>query len=601
MDPTLLYQELIRQYKAGNIAGATELALRLVEIKYESHGEHDPEYAAALSHYSLLLQAGGDLEGALEGLREVLEVRRESLGDEHPTVALTLSQLGMLLVESRNWEEAEAPFLESVAIRRKVLGENHPSIETDLKMLAMLAERSKALQQPPDTLSIPLQPSTADTADSPQVDDAPSVSIAEPVTSAPAVGIGEAVSLGRTSTPESVSHVLPRSSNGSLNPPALILNAPAPVAISESGNRQDVAVKTEVSQESDTTATAAEANADHQRIKTEMRALAGSFTRIGEGMSFIGQRMKTQGFPPNPQILYEATACHRKFASLCDEAIRRAEELELDLSPFVSPGEDRFSLPDLTLLFEEIFRTEDDAGKNEVARKTALAVIARVLELTHVDSRKQAMLAPVLEQAEALQTLVKESPRRKPPTEAIAILEGSHPLSALDRLVMASEKLDDDTWTRLFELVAKALGKRVATAAARHHLQPLRPRAAAPVSEDTADGSEAVSTSQQQVTDLMDSLIDDEDFMPARASREALARRIVIPDSPSPLKRPILGSAPRANAEEAVPPTPAQAKPIKVSQPAPPSVPKPTAQRPGERQRDPFDFLRTQTSIITQC
>ena len=584
IDPIVLYQELIRQYKAGNLAGATELALRLVEVKYDSHGEHHPEYAAALCHYSLLLQASGDLEGANDGLQEVLKVRRESLGGNHPTVAMTLSQIGMLLVESRKWKEAEAPLLESVAIRREVLGEDHPSLETDLKVLAMLAERSKSHRHAREIHSIPIHPPTAIAVDSPPANVAPPVSI----DTATAIDQPVAIASHLSAPPTAM-----KASNGSVNPPAVIISAPPPAS------EADAAAETAIVPKSDAAEPAPKVIGDHQRIKNEMQALAGSFTRIGTGMTFIGQRMKTQGFPPNPQLLYEATSCHRKFAGLCDEAIRRAEELELDLAPFISPGEDRFSLPDLTLLFEEIFKCTDNAAKNDVARKTTLAVIARVLELTHVDPRKQAILKPVHELAEKLHVKVKESPRLKPPAEAIAIVDGVHPLYALDRLVMTYDTLDDDSWTRLFEIVAQSHGKRLATAAARNHLRPLRPRATSPISEDASEGAENTPSSQQRVTDLMDSLIDDEDFMPARANREALARRIAIPDAPAPLKRPTLGSAPRASVEEAIQ-APPQAKPVRTAQPAAPAVPKPAAQRPSDRPRDPYDFLRTQTSIISQ-
>ena len=581
-DAAELSRELLFQYQAGNVAAATVLALRVAEIKFASLGERHLEFAAALSHYALLLQAGGDLKGALDGLGEVLDIRVENLGTRHSLVAMTLSQLGMLLVESNEWDDAEGALLESVEIRAALGEEGHPGFATDQKMLAMLAERREAYRPEAERPSVPVQPPAEPaitepgpvvSINAPEPSSKSAAAIAAssskpdaPATSAPLSAIPPVVSASPiVNTPPIVNVASTPSPASTFSAPAPIIS-PLPQPAGAAARENAPAAAAPASRGSEVGSITLR---DPEWIKNEVQAMAGVFTRIGRGMISSGQRMKSQGLPPNPQLLHEVTTCYRKFAALCDEAIRRAEALDLDLTPFLTPGEDRISLPDLKLLYDEIFRSESDSAKHYLARKTTLALIARILDLTHCDPRKQSSLEPVLDMARRLQAEVKESPMGKVPAEALAIVDGSHPLFALDR-----------------------------------------------PAESETNGSSPASSTPQHLADLMDSLLDDEDFMPKRGNRDNLKNRIVIPDRLH--NRPILGSAPRADAlkpnyvaseqrrETASSiPEPARStalpEPNKTTRvdPLPEQIPAPT--RPVSRESDPYDFLRTQTSIITQC
>ena len=628
-DAAELSRELLFQYQAGNVAAATVLALRVAEIKFASLGERHLEFAAALSHYALLLQAGGDLKGALDGLGEVLDIRVENLGTRHSLVAMTLSQLGMLLVESNEWDDAEGALLESVEIRAALGEEGHPGFATDQKMLAMLAERREAYRPEAERPSVPVQPPAEPaitepgpvvSINAPEPSSKSAAAIAAssskpdaPATSAPLSAIPPVVSASPiVNTPPIVNVASTPSPASTFSAPAPIIS-PLPQPAGAAARENAPAAAAPASRGSEVGSITLR---DPEWIKNEVQAMAGVFTRIGRGMISSGQRMKSQGLPPNPQLLHEVTTCYRKFAALCDEAIRRAEALDLDLTPFLTPGEDRISLPDLKLLYDEIFRSESDSAKHYLARKTTLALIARILDLTHCDPRKQSSLEPVLDMARRLQAEVKESPMGKVPAEALAIVDGSHPLFALDRLVTSHDELDDDTWTRLYEILANSQGKRVATAAARKRIKFRTPVAVPDPAESETNGSSPASSTPQHLADLMDSLLDDEDFMPKRGNRDNLKNRIVIPDRLH--NRPILGSAPRADAlkpnyvaseqrrETASSiPEPARStalpEPNKTTRvdPLPEQIPAPT--RPVSRESDPYDFLRTQTSIITQC
>jgi len=92
-----LYKRVMELYGAGKFAEAIPLAKRYAEAMTARHGPEHSEYATALNHLALLLQATNRVSEAEPLFRRALAINERNLGSQHPAVAVRLTNLAMLL------------------------------------------------------------------------------------------------------------------------------------------------------------------------------------------------------------------------------------------------------------------------------------------------------------------------------------------------------------------------------------------------------------------------------------------------------------------------------------------------------------------------
>ncbi len=131
-----LQKQVVARYKAGDYAGAEQLARQALAVAERAFGPEHPDTATSLNNLAVVLPAQSHQYGEVEPLlRRALTIREKVLGAEHPDTATSLNNLAGMLRDQDRYGEAE-PFLRrALAIDEKVLGAEHPDTVDSLSNL----------------------------------------------------------------------------------------------------------------------------------------------------------------------------------------------------------------------------------------------------------------------------------------------------------------------------------------------------------------------------------------------------------------------------------------------------------------------------------
>jgi CHAT domain-containing protein/tetratricopeptide (TPR) repeat protein len=139
-DPAALNAEVVRLYREGKYAEATEVAKRSLLIREQSLGPDHPDLTSSLSNLAALYESQGRLSEAEMLLKRIIAISEKHLGPDHIDVGVALKDLGKLYQKERRTAEAELLLKRSLAIAEKALGSEHAAVGTALNNLAELYE-----------------------------------------------------------------------------------------------------------------------------------------------------------------------------------------------------------------------------------------------------------------------------------------------------------------------------------------------------------------------------------------------------------------------------------------------------------------------------
>jgi hypothetical protein len=213
------------------------------------------------------------------------------------------------------------------------------------------------------------------------------------------------------------------------------------------------------------------------------------------------------------------------------------------------------------------------------ARTRVLAVLDRILTLTHSDGPNFGALVQCLSKAKEIRQAAQD-PKAFDAENAPAFLESIPSFAALLSIIEGRDALDDDKFAVLDETVTQAFGRTLAVAAARGKLTvgagpaPVAERPAPPVAKEPAPRPAATPTSRGPApTPTVGSA-------PAAPSRNIIItehREPAAPREPAPAREPLLAREPALTRDAA----PAAAPPREPATPREPAPPRESAQPRG--------------------
>ncbi len=511
-------------HRRGELTAAEPLLRQALAIRREALGERHPITATAHSNVGRVLHHRGDLAAAEPLLREALSIRKEALGERHPDTGASLSHLATLLFDRRDYNGAEPLLHEAIEVRSASLGAQHPEVLADRRALESL-QRTRAAassaspaptQEPSNSTQVKVSeglptpmpaPSTASpqAASPPQTNPTPPPKpVASPPQTNPTPPPKPVASPSQTNPtpppkpvasppqtnptpppkPVATAPASPKVATPIVSTPApamptpaavtkpaplrvgLVTSTPAPVKPAPSVVAPPVVAPAPPQPKTSPSLAPAPVVRRAEELAAEARQMAQSFATVAIRLEESARRMRG-GLAPDPAVLDEAATLDRAFGRLRDETLRRASAF--DIAP---PSEAALALPTLATLLDRVATEEVERPRREAARREAMALLDRVGGLRHRIGSASDRLRAVLDAASALcATLAAARPADPPAPEIARLIEGTHPLAELLRLIDPA-KLDDAAWSRAYRAVHTAFGPPIAAAAARGRITP---------------------------------------------------------------------------------------------------------------------------------
>lgn len=239
----------------------------------------------------------------------------------------------------------------------------------------------------------------------------------------------------------------------------------------------------------------------HQQLLQKLSSLSKTFPNLGTRLFQAATDLQKTGTPPSESLLKEVTAYSHDFASLRDQGLQLAKYSQISPEAIIS-------LDDI----ENLLKTP--TSPREDIRQQALTVLNRVLAIAHIDFSTQQSNFPPLEsvqiKARELQQAISNSPPNQLHPEAQPLTDGTHPLTAVLKLIEQQEDLDDDQWLTLEEIAIANFDKKLVVAISRGKLtisqnklpvsaQPAAPKIKLPSLEDL-EKPEAASQSPPSIS-----------------------------------------------------------------------------------------------------
>lgn len=197
----------------------------------------------------------------------------------------------------------------------------------------------------------------------------------------------------------------------------------------------------------------------HQNLLTKLASLSENFPNLGIRLSLAAKELQNAGTPPSESLLEEVMAYCKDFANLKHLGLTLAKSAQVSTGAILSCKDLENLIKTVTLQIES------------PTHQQALYILNQVLAIAHPEQPEFPPLQPVKAQARELYQLISDAKSaKKLPDEAQALIEGTHPLSAVLKLVEVGQNLDDEQWLNLEAKVDAAFGKKLTVAIYRGKL-----------------------------------------------------------------------------------------------------------------------------------
>ncbi len=199
----------------------------------------------------------------------------------------------------------------------------------------------------------------------------------------------------------------------------------------------------------------------------ELSGLADAFADLGRRLLHASRRLHAPGALPPQSLCVEMDGLRLAFDAVRAAVMERADGMVV---PFAAGAID--TLKDVAALLEAVGDAEQRRDDWAQRMLPALAVLDRVLGLSHLTDPEFAPLAACQLKARALREAIVDSAGNSDDLHAKVdgLADNDHPFAYLVTMAERAEGISDDLWESLFEAVTLAFGKPLAAAAARSRI-----------------------------------------------------------------------------------------------------------------------------------
>jgi hypothetical protein len=207
-------------------------------------------------------------------------------------------------------------------------------------------------------------------------------------------------------------------------------------------------------------------NADD--LAKRLTALNERFTGLAGTLAQTTQQLQSSGTPPAESLIDEMTKLRADFVDVRQRVLEAARSLSVN-APAMSELDSLKSLEPVVETVARALAAQEKKAAMAEARTRVLAVLDRVLTVSHVDGSNFPALAQCLSKAQEIRAAAMD-PKAFESEQAPAFLEGTPAFAALLSIIEGRDALDDEKFAALDETVTQSFGRTLAVAAARGKL-----------------------------------------------------------------------------------------------------------------------------------
>ncbi|MGL6280960.1 MAG: hydrogenase [Microcoleaceae cyanobacterium] len=194
------------------------------------------------------------------------------------------------------------------------------------------------------------------------------------------------------------------------------------------------------------------------QLQQKLTSLLNTYPNLGMRLSLAAKELQNAGVPLQESLLAELTNYQQDFNTLKSQVLELAKSREI-------PTKILISLKDIENTFSHINSSNQPANNDS---EQAIALLNRVLSLSHKEDNNFAPLQSVKTKAQELLKAVSQAGKNHPDIKSL--MTGSHPVAAVLKMVEEQDKLGDEQWLALEEKVTTAFDKKLVLAINRSKL-----------------------------------------------------------------------------------------------------------------------------------
>lgn len=194
------------------------------------------------------------------------------------------------------------------------------------------------------------------------------------------------------------------------------------------------------------------------QLQQKLTSLLNTYPNLGMRLSLAAKELQNAGVPLQESLLAELTNYQQDFNTLKSQVLELAKSQEI-------PTKILISLKDIENTFSHITSSNQSANNDA---EEAIALLNRVLSLSHKEDNNFAPLQSVKAKAQELLKAVSQAGKNHPDIKSL--MTGSHPVAAVLKMVEEQDKLEDEQWLALEEKVTTAFDKKLVLAINRTKL-----------------------------------------------------------------------------------------------------------------------------------
>jgi len=207
--------------------------------------------------------------------------------------------------------------------------------------------------------------------------------------------------------------------------------------------------------------------ANAEDLAKRLAALSERFTTLSSTLAQAARELQAGTVPPE-SVVDEITKIRTDFVEVRHRILEAARSLSITVPAIAEVDSLAALAPIVETVAQALVAQEKKAAMAE-ARTRVMAVLDRILTVTHADGPNFAALVQCVVKAKEIR-LAAQDPKAFDSENAPAFLESIPSFAALLSIIEGRDALDDDKFAVLDETVTQAFGRTLAVAAARGKL-----------------------------------------------------------------------------------------------------------------------------------
>src|SRR5436309_8819694 len=203
-------------------------------------------------------------------------------------------------------------------------------------------------------------------------------------------------------------------------------------------------------------------------LAKRLAALRERFTTLAATLTQTTQQLQASGTLPPETLVDEIAKVRTDFVDVRHRVLEAARSLSIN-GPAMSEIDSISALEPVLETVAQAQAAEEKKAALSEARARVMAVLDRVLTVTHMDGPNFAALVQCLTKAKEIRQAAQD-PKAFDTENAPAFLESIPSFAALLSIIEGRDALDDEKFAVLDEAVTQSFGRTLAVAAARGKL-----------------------------------------------------------------------------------------------------------------------------------